>query len=94
MIAKLDAQGVAIRGLKQSGASKEEIVRAVAVLNALKVECQPAVTARLEAVEAELSSLVDSPSAAPLQEEAKRLRNFLPSAAKQAKEKQLKKTKK
>jgi hypothetical protein len=91
-IAKLEAQGVAIRALKQSKAPKEEIVEAVALLNALKLECERAVIARLEAVEAQLCS--DSPSAAALQGEAMRLRNFLPSAAKQAKEKQIKKSKK
>ena len=93
-IAQLEGCGSAIRALKQSGAPKEEIVAAVAQLNALKVDSQPAVSARLEQVEAQLSASVDSPSAAALQAEATQLRNFLTSVAKQAKEKQIRKTKK
>jgi hypothetical protein len=91
-IAKLEAQGSAIRALKQAKAPKEEIMEAVALLNALKVECERAVTTKLETVEAQLCS--DSSSAAALQAEATRLRNFLPSSAKQAKEKQIKASKK
>lgn len=94
-IAQLEAQGTAIRALKQSGAPKEEILQAVAILNTLKVECQSVVITRLATIEEQLASASDSPSAASqLQDEAQRLRNLLPTAAKQAKEKQLKKTKK
>ena len=97
---KLDSCAAEIRNLKQSGASKDTISEAIALLNALKAECQPAVTARLAAVEGQLlaSAAAAASSGATeqsaLQAEAKRLLNLLPSAAKKTAEKKMRQTQK
>jgi len=85
-IAQLEAQGALLRELKRAKAPKEEIVQAVGALNALKVDCQPAVTARLAVIEA-------SSDSAALADEAQRLRNLLPAKAKAASEKKATKSK-
>lgn len=88
-IAQLEAQGALIRELKQAKAPKDEIVEAVGALNALKVVCEPAVSARL----AEILDAGDEGHPA-LADEAQRLRNLLPAKAKAASEKVASKSKK